>query len=33
MSIVMGNASGGKPQFGGIVPQVPDLAGRVAMQG
>lgn len=27
MSIVMGNASGGKPQFGGIVPQVPDLAG------
>jgi predicted TIM-barrel fold metal-dependent hydrolase len=27
MSIVMGNASGGAPQYGGIVPEVPDLAG------
>ncbi len=27
MSVVMGNASGGEPQFGGVVPQVPDLAG------
>lgn len=32
MSVVMGNAPGGKPVYGGIVPEVPNLAGPFSLE-